>query len=81
MGNTGEWAISGSEKLESINVSENNADFCSVDGVLFNKDCTTLIKYPIGKTETEYTVKESVTKIGGGSICRLLYSGINNSSR
>ncbi|MFR1841392.1 MAG: leucine-rich repeat protein [Oscillospiraceae bacterium] len=39
MGNTGEWAISGSEKLESINVSENNADFCSVDGVLFNKDC------------------------------------------
>ena len=48
MGNTGEWAISGSEKLESINVSENNADFCSVDGVLFNKDCTTFIKFPIG---------------------------------
>lgn len=76
MGNTGEWAISGSEKLESINVSENNADFCSVDGVLFNKDCTTLIKYPIGKTETEYTVKESVTKIGGGAFagCYILES-------
>lgn len=73
MGNTGEWAISGSEKLESINVSENNADFCSVDGVLFNKDCTTLIKYPIGKTETEYTVKESVTKIGGGALPAVIF--------
>ena len=35
--------------LTSINVSENNKNYCSVDGVLFNKDKTELIQYPIKK--------------------------------
>lgn len=71
-----EFAISGTEKLENINVSENNAYFCSVDGILFNKNRTTLIKYPNGKTQTEYTVEESVTKIDGGAFagCYILES-------
>ncbi len=74
--NMGEYVISGSEKLENINVSENNAYFCSIDGVLFDKNCTMLIKYPIGKTQTEYSVKESVIKIGDGAFagCYILES-------
>lgn len=72
----GEWVISGSEKLKNINVSESNVNYCSVDGVLFNKNCTKLLKYPIGKTETEYTIKDSVTNIGAGAFagCYVLES-------
>ena len=33
------------------------------DGVLFNKDQTVLIQYPIGNTRTSYTIPESVTRI------------------
>ena len=49
--------------LGAINVSEENSFFTSVDGVLFNKNKTRLIKYPINKTDVEYTVPETVTVI------------------
>ena len=49
--------------LKSITVSSNNTKFSSEEGVLFDKDKTTLIKYPIGKEEKSYTVPNSVTKI------------------
>lgn len=35
---------------KSINVDENNPYFCSVDGVLYDKDKTTLLACPRGKT-------------------------------
>lgn len=35
----------------------------SVDGVLFNKDKMKIIRYPTGKTETSYTIPDSVTNI------------------
>ena len=50
--------------LTSITVDEENEYYCSQDGVLFNKDKTTLVKYPAGKTETIYTIPDSVTTIG-----------------
>ena len=40
-----------------------NSNYCSVDGVLFNKDKTTLIQYPGGK-QGAYTIPNSVTSIG-----------------
>ena len=50
--------------LTAINVDEANADYCSDGGVLFNKSKTTLIQYPIGKTETTYTIPDDVTSVG-----------------
>ena len=50
--------------LTSINVDKNNKYYSSVDGILFNKDKTTLIRYPMGKWEYEYKIPDSVTKIG-----------------
>ena len=50
--------------LTSITVSENNKYFSSLNGVLFNKDKTDLITYPIGNERTEYTIPDSVTSIG-----------------
>ena len=49
--------------LTAINVDENNTDCKSVDGVLFSKDMKTLWIYPAGKTNTSYTIPDSVTKI------------------
>ena len=50
--------------LTNINVSENNKNYSSIDGVLFNKDKTEIIRYPIGKEGTSYTIPNSVTSIG-----------------
>ena len=49
--------------LASININSNNAKYSSTDGVLFNKTRTTLIFYPTGKTNTRYTIPNSVKYI------------------
>lgn len=50
--------------LQEINVDINNPNYSSVDGVLFNKDLTTLIQYPGGKYVYDgYTVPNGVTTI------------------
>ena len=49
--------------LSAINVSENNLWYTSVDGVLFDKEMTTLIRYPEGKVGATFTVPVGVTKI------------------
>ena len=54
----------GCSNLTSINVSDNNKNYSSVDGVLFNKDKTELIQYPRKKEGTNYKIPNSVTSIG-----------------
>lgn len=49
--------------LEEINVSPYNPNYKSVDGVLYSKDGTTLIQYPMAKAGTQFTVPSDVTKI------------------
>jgi hypothetical protein len=58
-----EDAFDGCSSLETIAVSRNNPAYASADGVLFNKDKTTLILCPEGKSGA-YTVPSSVTTIG-----------------
>ena len=62
----GRWAFYYCDGLTSINVASDNSNYCSVDGVLFNKDKTTLIQYPGGK-QGSYTIPNSVTSIGDGA--------------
>ena len=50
--------------LTGINVDENNQNYCSEDGVLFNKDKTELIRYPSKKADKQYVIPNSVTSIG-----------------
>ena len=57
--------FSGCTALQSIEVEEGNPAVCSVDGVLFNEGKDKLISYPAGKSQTSYTVPESVTWIEG----------------
>ncbi len=61
----GEWAFDGCSSLTSIDVESNNPNYCSVEGVLFNKNKTILIQYPMGKQGAYTMIPNSVTNIGG----------------
>lgn len=53
--------------LEEIIVDEENETYSSVDGVVFNKDQTTLMRYPRSKGGTTYEIPDGVTRIDGGA--------------
>lgn len=63
-------AFNGCTSLENIEVDVNNSAYSSVDGVLFNKEHTEIIRYPIGKPNTSYDIPNSVT-----NICSHAFSG------
>lgn len=59
----GESVFFGCNSLEFIDVNKNNNKFSSVDGVLFNKNKTRLIQYPVGNNREEYTIPYGVKVI------------------
>ncbi len=58
-----ESAFQECDALESIAVSTGNTAYQSIDGVLYTKDGTTLVRYPSAKAGTEFTVPEGVLYI------------------
>jgi len=62
--------------LSSFNVEEGNLNYRASDGVLFDKDMSTLISYPLKKAESSYIIPNSVTTIADGAFtnCRNLSS-------
>lgn len=59
----GDWVFDECEKLREINVATGNSSYSSVDGVLFNKGKTLLIKYPAGHERTHYSIPSGVAEI------------------
>lgn len=53
--------------LKTISVDENNAYYYSSDGVLINKERSSLALYPAGKSGESYTVPSSVKIIEAGA--------------
>lgn len=49
--------------IKSYNISSTNQNYLSEDGVLFNKDKTTLVAYPPKNTNISYVIPDSVTAI------------------
>lgn len=49
--------------VEGITVDENNQYYTSIDGVLYDKDISTLIHYPALKQDTLFEIPETVTTI------------------
>lgn len=72
----GDQAFSYCGSLESIVVDENNQFYKTIGGVLFDKSVSKLICYPAGKTDTSYTIPDTVTSIGDGAFmcCKSLGS-------
>ena len=63
----GDDAFLGCISLKSIEISDNNKNYSSVDGVLFNKNKSVLVIYPAGKTDSVYSIPNSVTSIGNSA--------------
>lgn len=67
--------------LESFFVSEGNAYFCNIDGSLFNKSATEIIKYAVGKTDVAYALPATVSAVapeafaGASNLEAVLLSG------
>ena len=51
--------------LETIEVDKDNPAMFSIDGVLFNKDKTTIISYPAASPRESYSVPNGVTTMTG----------------
>ena len=60
----GDSAFYSCRSLENISVDKNNQHYSSENGILFNKDKSALIQYPIKKFDTQYTIPNIVTNIG-----------------
>jgi hypothetical protein len=58
-------AFTGCINLPKIEVGEKNLNYTDVNGVLFDKRKILLLNYPAGKSDTTYTIPDSVTTIGG----------------
>ena len=62
------------DSLVTISVDPNSEYFTDINGVLFTKDKTTLVKYPTGRDSTEYTVPEGTVRIAGGAFSAFYYN-------
>ena len=71
--NIGGSVLQACQYLTAINVAANNPAFSSVDGVLFDKSQTTLIRYPAGITSNAYAVPNGVTSIADGAFAQSYY--------
>lgn len=68
------YAMYGTNALTEISVSENNPYLMDSDGVVYDKEMTTLLKYPMGRTDDTYIVPNGVTTIAS----RGLISNVTN---
>ena len=51
------------KSLKTITVNEDNKKYKSVDGVLYTKDGSKLVVYPVGKTDEVYTLSTDVKEV------------------
>ncbi len=57
-----------SKNLKQISIGDNNEYLsCDENGVFFNKDKTELIRYPSGKTDSEYIIPDTVKRISANA--------------
>ncbi len=62
------WIVNECPKLKNINVHKNNKVYASVDGVVYNKKKTTLVKVPVSKDTLN--IPSTVTEIGESAASR-----------
>ena len=52
------------KNLTAITIDQGNSTYRDIDGSLYTKDGKALLKYPIGKSDTSFTLPEGVATIG-----------------
>ena len=57
------WSFTDCPALKTISVASGNTAFTTKNNVLLSKDKSTLVLYPAGKTNSSYTIPDSVTTI------------------
>ena len=69
-------AFNGCYNIINIIFDENNPHFKSIDGNVYSKDGTTLVKFAPGKTDSEFTIPNGVATLGNYAFsgCRNLVS-------
>ena len=66
----GHLALCASLNFESIEVNPANPAFTAIDGVLYTKDTSTIVQYPIGRDNTSFEIPSHVNAIGNGAFTR-----------
>ncbi len=66
----------GCNALRAIEVSAANNKFASADGVLFNRDLTEILWFPLGKTGA-YNLPSTITSIGEGAFTGTSITSLN----
>jgi hypothetical protein len=71
----GTCAFSDCGNMTAISVAATNLFYCDVDGVLFDKNLTTLLTFP-GSKSGDYTISDTITSIGAEAfyVCPYLTS-------
>lgn len=72
----GELVFDSCSALSSIIVKEGNSVYETIEGVLYNKDKTSIIQYPPKKSLNTYEIPDSVTKISSGAFCNSTLSSV-----
>ncbi|MBO6014956.1 MAG: leucine-rich repeat domain-containing protein [Lachnospiraceae bacterium] len=68
IGQEGDWAcFGGCTSLAKFEVAQDNANYSSVDDVLFDKACTRLIRFPSAKKADQYEIPGNVSEIVSGA--------------
>lgn len=53
--------------LENIYIDPQHEDYKSEGGILWNKEMTEILAYPIGRVDSEYIIPDGITAIGDGA--------------
>lgn len=64
----GESVFMYSDSIEQFDIHDENENYCSRDGVLYDKSCTKLIKYPSMKISENYVMPSTVLTLGSYSM-------------
>ena len=68
------------DQIEAYSISDESANFSSLDGVIYNKNKTELVLYPKNKQDEEFTLPETVIKIQESACLRCKCKKINGLS-
>lgn len=63
----GNNVFGGCTSLQNIIVDDKNSVYSSINGVLYSKDATSLLQYPLGKTDSSFTIPKATVNITAGA--------------